>query len=230
MKGKAAFVWDFDGVIALTPHEEAWRMACMKYGIEGFDSDFYSGFVSGRSRLEGARNILERLAPWLLQERGGRIVEEFADFKTEIYLRLVEKGNYKVNKNVVWFIRAAREEKILQILASASKNVLLIAEREKVDNRKLIELFDADVSGKESTKLGVFLLAKEEALKLARGDLSCLVFFDDAPAGVKAAKEVGGKAVGCFDPKLSAVGADLVVEDFSALSPRDLLSRLGCVP
>ena len=226
----AAFVWDFDGVIALTPHEEAWRIACAKYGIEGFDSNFYSSYVSGRPRLEGARNILERLAPWLLREKGEGVVEEFADFKTRIYLQLVERGDYKVNVDVVRFIQAAREEGVLQILASASRNVLVIAERERVGGRRLIDLFDADVSGRGSSKLDVFALAREEAVRLARGKLSCLVFFDDAPAGVKAAKKVGGKAVGCFDPRLSALGADLVVEDFSALSPKELLSRLGCGP
>ncbi len=228
MRAKTAFVWDFDGVIARTPHEEAWRLACEKWGVKGFTGEFYALYVSGKPRLEGARNILERLAPSLLRERGEAAVEEFAEDKTRIYLGLVESGRYSVNWSVVKFIEASKQLGVLQVLASASRNVLLIATREYIGGRRLLDLFDADVSGTGRSKVEVFARAVGEALRLSGGSLGCAVFFDDAPAGVRAAKELGGKAVGCFDRRLSEYGADVVVEDFSSVAPGDLLLELGC--
>jgi len=228
MPGFAAFVWDFDGVIALTPHEDAWRIACEHWGIRGFSSRFYSRYVSGRPRLEGARNILEMLSPDLLSERGEGVVEEFAEYKTRIYRRLVEEGKYHVNWSVIGFILEARAGGIMQVLASASRNVLVLAERVRVGGLRLEELFDADVSGKGSSKLEVFRRAVEEVRSCTSADTGCIVFFDDAEAGVRAAKEVGGKAVGCFDEELTSFGADLVVKDFSQWSPGELLEALGC--
>ncbi|MGC9107536.1 MAG: hypothetical protein ACP5IE_05025, partial [Infirmifilum sp.] len=178
MKSKIVFVWDFDGVIALTPHEEAWRQASLKYGIQGFDSSFYASYVSGRPRLEGAKNILEKLAPDLLARRGEEILKEFADYKTKIYLDMVSRGEYRVNWKVVEFIQSSRKEGFLQILASASKNVLYIATREKIGESRLSDLFDFDVSGKGASKLEVFKAAFSEALRITSGRISCVVFFD----------------------------------------------------
>uniref|UniRef100_A0A7J3X6V4 HAD family phosphatase n=1 Tax=Thermofilum pendens TaxID=2269 RepID=A0A7J3X6V4_THEPE len=227
MPRSAAFVWDFDGVIVLTPHEDAWRLACEHWGIRGFSHEFYSRYVSGRPRLEGARNILENLAPHLLAERGGSVVEEFAEYKTRVYLRLVEEGRYSVNWGVVSFICKARAGGITQVLASASRNVLVLAERVRVGGLKLAELFDADVSGKGSSKREVFRRALQEVFSRVRS-AECIVFFDDSPAGVEAAKEAGGKAVGCFDEGLASYGADLVVKDFSLWEPAELLEAVGC--
>jgi len=66
MKARSAFVWDFDVVIAQTPHKEAWGLACEKWGVKGFTDEFYALYVSGKPRLESSRNILEKLALELL--------------------------------------------------------------------------------------------------------------------------------------------------------------------
>jgi len=221
-------VWDFDGVIAQTPHKEAWGLACEKWGVKGFTDEFYALYVSGKPRLEGARNILERLAPELLHRGGERIVEDFAEEKTSIYVDLVNRGMYALNTSVLEFIKASRTLGVIQVLASASRNVLLIAEREYAGEKRIIDLFDADVSGTGKSKVEVFARAKSVAEELSGGRLGCLVFFDDAPAGVKAAKEQGGKAVGCFHRELKEYGADAVVEDFSLITPLVLLKELGC--
>ncbi len=227
MRKQAAFVWDFDGVVIFTPHEEAWRLACEQWGLEGFSHEFYKRYVSGRPRLEGARNILERLAPYMLAERGEGVIEEFAEYKTRVYLKLLEEGKYRVNWEVVSFISDARASGILQVLASASRNVSVLSEQVKVGSLRLAELFDADVSGKGSSKLEVFQRAVQE-VSSRLGSVECIVFFDDAPSGVKATKEVGGRAVGCFDEELASYGADIVVREFSQWSPAKLLEALGC--
>ncbi|MGC9020353.1 MAG: HAD family hydrolase [Candidatus Methanodesulfokora sp.] len=223
---KAAFVWDFDGVIAQTPHEDAWREACKLYGIRGFTHEFYQEFVSGRPRLEGGRNILKLL--WLPGMKEGEMeleVRKFTDLKNEIYLEMVRKGSYAIREDVVRFIVESKRVGIIQILASASKNVLFIAEREHISSGiKLRDLFDLDLSGSGGSKEEIF----RNALKAVESGNCCVVFFDDSPSGIQAAKSLGGLAVGCFNEKLRDYGADAVVTDFSRLSPVDLLRRVGC--
>ncbi|MCC6003486.1 MAG: hypothetical protein LM590_04020 [Thermofilum sp.] len=221
-----AFVWDFDGVVAETPHEKAWELACKKCGISGFSHDFYSKHVSGRPRLEGARNILAMLAG---KEPSNSGVERFASLKTRIYLELLEGGEYRLRRDVISFIQQARQRGIVQVLASASKNVFRLFEivrmREGLD---LASLFDLDVSGSGASKQEVFRNAIEKLRFTYSGSVKCIVFFDDAPSGVVAAKNLQQVAVGCFSKELLKYGADIVIEDFSALSLQGFLEELGC--
>ncbi|MEM4445255.1 MAG: HAD family phosphatase [Thermofilum sp.] len=228
---RVAFIWDFDGVVVETPHEKAWALACKAWGISGFTREFYDKYVSGRPRLEGAANILSYL------KHGGRPpsaerleeVERFAELKTRIYLELLSRGEYRVRVDVVRFIQESRREGALQVLASASKNVRLWQDVEMVPGIRLDNLFDANVSGSAPTKLGVFSNAVVKARELL-GEPECLVFFDDAPSGVEAARRLGGKAVGCFNEKLKSSMPDYFVPSFEKLHFRDILSAVGCLP
>jgi len=61
---KFAFLFDVDGVIAETPHEESWKEAAIEYELIGKNFDFtcfYQKFVAGIPGLKGARAILEGL-------------------------------------------------------------------------------------------------------------------------------------------------------------------------
>ena len=52
-----AFLFDVDGVIAETPHEQAWRDAALEWGIIGpaFDfTRFYADHVAGEPGNTGA--------------------------------------------------------------------------------------------------------------------------------------------------------------------------------
>lgn len=227
---RVAFIWDFDGVVVETPHEKAWRLACEKWGIKGFTHEFYSKYVSGRPRLEGALNIVSLLKHQGLRDR--KVLEEaeiFAELKTRIYIELLQSGEYRVRRDVVGFIQAARREGIIQILASASKNVGLLQGVELTPGTKLSDLFDVDVSGSADSKLGVFSNAAAKARELL-GELTCVVFFDDAPSGVEAAKRLGGKAVGCFNEQLRASPVDYFVSSFEGLSHEQILTAVGCSP
>ncbi|MBN2367661.1 hypothetical protein JXC34_01485 [Candidatus Woesearchaeota archaeon] len=59
-----AFLFDVDGLIAETPHEEAWKAAAVSWGIIQDDFDFtpfYAAHVAGEPGITGAMNILELL-------------------------------------------------------------------------------------------------------------------------------------------------------------------------
>ncbi len=231
----AAFIWDFDGVVVLTPHYEAWSIACRDYGIKGFTIDFYNKYVSGKPRLEGGRNILSLLASeWFnklsLKERN-KLLKEFTDYKNRVFKELIDKGVYRVNNDVVDFLISTYDD-FLNILASASKNARYIAERAIVDNKlRVIDLFRVDVSGSGSTKIDVFRNALRKALEEYNISRECIFVIEDSIAGIEAAHKLSMKAIGYIRYTSSQElmeKADYIVKEFSSINPFDLIRGLGC--
>ncbi len=222
-----AVLWDFDGVVVLTPHEKAWRLACEKYRIEGFTSEFYHEYVSGRPRYEGARAILQAFGVLrgLSEEERERLVLEFGDLKNRLYWELLERGEYVVNEEVVDFIEKTRRitgHSFRHVLASASKNVSRLASTVRVRGKVLSLFFNFDVSGSGSTKSEVF----RNGLRAA-GEFDCAVAIDDAPSGIRAALEAGVIPVGYKDKRLLGYGARLVIESFRFVDPEVMLGLCG---
>src|SRR5271166_3351803 len=59
----AAVIFDVDGVLVASPHEQAWREALAGYADPArFTTAFYQANVAGKPRLDGARATLERLS------------------------------------------------------------------------------------------------------------------------------------------------------------------------
>jgi len=226
------FIWDFDGIIVFTPHELAWKIASEAYGIRGFTSEFYRKYVSGRPRIEGGKIILEKLGYFNEKKLSDKDREEeikkFTNFKNRVFRELVEKGFFKVNWAAIGFIIKAKEHGIFQVLASASRNVHIIADRIVVKGYgKLTELFDVDVSGSGRTKDEVFKRAVD-VVRRKRIKIRCIVVFEDSPSGIIAAKKLGLKTVGYRDQALRKYGADYVIYDFSKTTPLHILKELGC--
>lgn len=217
---RIAILWDFDGVIVFTPHEEAWRLTTLKYGISGFTSEFYHRFVSGRPRYEGARAILEILGRIKQFDEKSHLgmVYEFAEEKNRIFNELISRGVYSVNYEVLEFIQKTRhysmETVFIHVIASASKNVAFLAKKIIVNEIPIQRFFDIDVSGLSSTKKGVF----EEGIR-AVGEADCYIVIDDAPSGIKAAVELGLIPVGFKNRDLIEFGAVITVESFKDLEP-----------
>jgi len=214
-----ATLWDFDGVIVFTPHEEAWRLVALKYGIIDFTSEFYHKYVSGRPRYEGARAILEHFG--LIKGRDASsdlsIVREFAEEKNRVYNELVSKGFYYINSQALEFIestRSCRLASFIHALASASKNVSKLANTVVYKGRVLRSYFDHDVSGSAGTKREVF----EKAIEVS-GRADCYIVIDDAPSGIEAALAVSAIPLGFRNPDLSRYGARLVFSSFREITP-----------
>lgn len=216
-------LWDFDGVIVFTPHEEAWRLVSLKWGIIDFTSEFYHKFVSGRPRYEGARAILEHFG--LIKEKNSedslRIIREFAEEKNRVFNELVSRGFYSLNNQALEFIKSTRNYKhalFIHVLASASKNVSWLASSIIYEGKPLREYFDYDVSGSANTKREVFEKGKEVVKKA-----DCYIVIDDAPSGIDAALAINAIPIGFRNTDLLEKGAVMVIKSFREVVPEVLV-------
>jgi len=109
-------------------------------------------------------------------------------------------------------VQSCRDAGIKTALGSASKNSMTILEK-----LEIVHLFDAIIDGNKVTKAKpdpeVFLKGAE-ALSI---EPKYCVVFEDAIAGVEAAKAGGMKAIGIGDPKV-LYKADLVVSGLNEMT------------
>ena len=202
MKG---YIFDLDGVIVDTAkyHFLSWK----KIGNE-FDFELTHELneqLKGVSRTDSLKKILN----WAGVSVSAEKFEELATRKNADYLLYVEKmEENEVLPGVKSFIEKAKKENIKIALGSASKNARLILEK-----IGLISYFDAIIDGNDVSKAKpdpeVFILA---AQKLGIPNENCVVF-EDAEAGIQAAKSAGMKAIGIGSPDILKQ-ADSVFSDF----------------
>jgi beta-phosphoglucomutase len=244
------FIWDIDGVVIDSPHEEAWRITAVKepWNAEGLTSDFYFTHVASRPRYEGAHNILELLGIYqrlgaATEEDKSKLLEKYATEKDALIKDLIERGEFKLFTDAVALLLKAKRAGILQAAASASKNASRML-RNVPRSRLLKELgddfgtlgegdtlysvfdFDAcgiDVGGKED----ILRYAAEGLTAVSLGQIERFVVFEDAASGLEAAKSLGYSAVGVFRigerRALEGAGGDIVTEDLRTVRIEDLL-------
>ncbi|MDV2983864.1 UNVERIFIED_CONTAM: HAD-IA family hydrolase [Methylobacteriaceae bacterium AG10] len=232
-----AVIFDVDGVLVDSPHEQAWREALAAFADPtGFTTAFYQAHVAGKPRLEGARATLERLG-------GTGAASDAAAFgrkKQAVIDRLIAEDCFTAFPDAIRLAVALRQTALRTVLASSSKNAdAMLARVILADGRTLLSLFDADVSGRDLPRG-----KPDPALfRLAAGAVevppaACLVV-EDAPAGIRAAKAGGMAGLGIARlgdaALLRAAGADLVLTslddlDVSALSDGVLQRRSGPDP
>ncbi|MEB3778800.1 MAG: HAD family phosphatase [Desulfurococcales archaeon] len=226
-----AIIWDFDGVIVLTPHEDAWRLACQKLGIKGFTKEFYADYVSGKPRQEGAVEILVRLGGYsrrfLLSTSEGRaVLERLMQEKNSIYNNLVEEGRYRLNDDAVKFMLNAKSQGIVQVLASASKNASKLLNRITVEGKSLSKLLDYDFSGLGETKREVITRAVMHLEGLGI-DRRCILLIEDSWTGIRAGQGIGLRTL-CYRCNGPNGIADITAEELAALDPQSVFKMLGC--
>jgi beta-phosphoglucomutase len=140
------------------------------------------------------------------------------DYTTKLALAERKNGWYveyitKIKEDAILpgareFIENAKSAGYKIALGSASKNARII-----LDGLKLTNCFDAIIDGNKVSKAKpdpeVFLLAAQELGVLTE----CCVIFEDAKAGIEAAKRAGMKCIGVgTSPELS--GADFIIQGF----------------
>ncbi|MFN7209073.1 MAG: beta-phosphoglucomutase [Aggregatilineales bacterium] len=212
----SAFIFDLDGVITDTAeyHYQAWKRLADEEGLPFTRAD--NEALRGVSRRE---SLLRLLKGKVLPEAQ---LEAYMARKNEYYRAfLAQLTPADLLEGVAEFLAQARARGIKLGLGSASKNA-----REVLNNLGIADQFDAIGDGysvsrtKPAPDLFVWV-----AGRLNVPPAQCVVF-EDAEAGIAAARECGMYAVGIGDP--TRVGAaDLIVPSVAHLQLDDLLSRLA---
>ncbi|PAC29299.1 beta-phosphoglucomutase [Flectobacillus sp. BAB-3569] len=208
-----ACLFDLDGVIVDTAvyHFQAWRRLANELGFDF--TEHQNEQLKGISRMESLELILNWGGVTLTAEEK----EAWATKKNQWYLDLVMQMTPKeVLPGVPEFLTSLRANGIKIALGSASKNSKLILER-----IQMLDYFDAIIDGNNITKgkpdPQVFLMGAEAT---GAQPSECVVF-EDAVAGVQAAKAGGMKAVGIGSVDI-LTEADIVISTFEDFSVEKL--------
>ncbi|MDQ6837110.1 MAG: HAD-IA family hydrolase [Actinomycetota bacterium] len=233
-------IFDVDGVLVDSPHEKAWRESLRElmesewsdvrdrttWSPEAFTAHVYQEEMSGKPRQSGARAALEYFKVPDVDRR----VDEYAERKQAMVVRLIEAGDFTAFPDALRFIIAVKDLGIGVAAASSSKNAGLFLRQIRLDTfawdekisspslrpgLTLLEFFDADVSGRDfahgKPHPEMFLTAAQE---LGVAPEAAMVM-EDASAGVEAAKAGNMAAIGVARAAdadlLVAAGADIVV-------------------
>ncbi|ADQ05834.1 beta-phosphoglucomutase [Caldicellulosiruptor hydrothermalis 108] len=183
-------IFDLDGVIVDTAkyHYSAWKKLANMLGFEFTEKD--NEKLKGVSRKESLEILLK--IGGKENEFSEAQKEELMDIKNSWYLEYINKlTEDEILPGAKELILTLKEQGIKTGLATASKNAMLILERLNIK-----DLFDAIVDGTQISRAKpdpeIFLKC---AQKLKIDPQKCVVF-EDAAAGIKAAKLAGMFAVG----------------------------------
>jgi len=220
-----AAIFDVDGVLVDSPHEHAWREALVGFADPArFTTAFYQANVAGKPRLEGARAALERLGGPQAAARAA----DYAAVKQVLIDRLIAEGSFEAFPDAMRFAARLHAGGLKLGLASSSRNAAAMLRQVKLpDGSALLTLFDADLSGhpvpRGKPDPALFLLTAE-ALGVAPG--RCVVV-EDAPSGIRAARNGGMAALGIArlndEALLQDAGADLVVTSLDRIDTAALV-------
>lgn len=239
-QGFRGAIFDVDGVLVDSPHEQAWRDALRElmedawsdirdqttWSAQAFTPRVYQQLMSGKPRMSGAMAALEHFEVPDAKRR----VDAYAARKQTMVIELIEAGEFTAYPDALRFILAVKAAGLGVAAASSSKNAGLFLTQIRLDDfareqglryeflhpgQTLLELFDADVSGRDfahgKPHPEMFLTAGQE---LGLTPQSCFVI-EDAAAGVQAAKAAGMSALGLAraddEQPLAEASADLVV-------------------
>lgn len=200
-------IFDLDGVLVDTAvyHYKAWKRLANTLGFDFTEQQNES--LKGISRAESMKLVLA----WGGLTLSAAVREELMAKKNQWYVAMISNMTpAEILPGITTLLEDIREKGIRIALGSASKNAALILLHTGLDR-----FFDVMVDGQLITASkpdpAVFLKGAE-----LLGELPdrCLVF-EDAAAGVEAARAAGMKVIGVGDQQVLAA-ADLVVKDFSA--------------
>jgi beta-phosphoglucomutase len=233
-------IFDVDGVLIDSPHEEAWRQSLQElmgsdwadirdrttWSPEAFTSYVYQEEVAGEPRIDGARAALG----YFHVPDADRRAQEYAQRKQATLERLIQAGGFGAYPDALRFVIAVKDLGFRMAAASSSKNADTFLRKIRLDTfaqeqgivsaslrpgLTLLDVFDDDVSGRDfahgKPHPDMFLAA---ALELGVAPAHAVVV-EDAPAGIEAAKAAAMAAIGVARADdvalLAAAGADIVV-------------------
>lgn len=190
-------IFDLDGVIVDTAkyHYLAWKRLANELGFEFTEED--NERLKGVSRMKSLEILLEIGN----KDFDEKTKLELADKKNSWYVEYISKmDESEILDGVKDFLTNLRENGIKISLGSVSKNAMTI-----LKNINLLTYFDAIIDGTKVKNAKpdpeVFLKAAEE---LSLKPEECCVF-EDAVAGIEAAKRANMKVIG--------VGSNAILKD-----------------
>ncbi|ABX30889.1 beta-phosphoglucomutase [Petrotoga mobilis SJ95] len=204
-----ACIFDLDGVIVDTAkyHYMAWKKLADQLNIPFNEKD--NERLKGVSRMKSLEIILDLGNLNLsLEEK-----EELAQKKNNWYVEYISKmDKSELLPGVEKFIKILKSKGIKIAIASASKNTKLILERLNFE-----DVFDAVIDGTMISNAKpnpeIFLTASNY---LSLKPEECVVF-EDAVAGIQAAKRAGMKVIGVGEEEVLK-GADKVIKNFENIN------------
>ena len=209
-----ACLFDLDGVLVDTAiyHFQAWKNLGKKFNYELTEEQ--NEQLKGVSRVESLNKILA----WANYSATEAEKSEWLVEKNEEYLRLISNMNpSEILPGVVEFLTKIKELGYQIALGSASKNAEIILQK-----TGLIDWFDLIIDGNKVSKSKpdpeVFLKGAEG---LGLSPEHCIVF-EDAQAGVEAAKAGNMKAIGIGDAETLKL-ADKIIPNFIGVNAVELL-------
>ncbi len=182
------FIFDLDGVIVDTAryHYLAWKRLADELAIPFTEKD--NERLKGVSRGQSLDIILSLGHKKLSEQEKHALATKKNNWYVDYIMQMTPA---EILPGVLPFLTAAREMKIKTALGSASKNAGTI-----LNKLNLTGFFDVVVTGNEVSKAKpdpeVFLLG---AKGLGLPPAACLVF-EDAEAGIEAARRGGMKSIG----------------------------------
>lgn len=213
-----AYIFDLDGVLVDTAvyHYHAWKKLANSLGFDFSESQ--NEELKGISRIDSLKKILK----WgKLNIDNEAEIYRLANVKNDDYVALIEQMTAKeILPGALKFLEKAKQNNIKIALGSASKNSSIILNRTGI-----AYFFDAIVDGnmvsKSKPNPEVFITAQ----RLLKIEAQKCVVFEDAVAGIEAAKLANMKTVGIGLPQ-TLKNADLVVSNLKNISPDSLEQNL----
>ncbi len=225
-----ACIFDVDGVLLASPHEQAWREALDGFADpQRFTTALYQAEVAGKTRLDGARAALLALGVADAERRAA----DYADRKQKGLEALVAAGQVEAFPDALRFVQAVAGLGWKLAVASSSRNANeMMRPIRLASGVGLLEVFGANVCGRDlphgKPDPAIFLLA---AAELGVDPEHCVVV-EDAPAGIQAARAGGmaGLGVGRHSDGglLEAAGANLVVTSLDDVAIDQLAAGRLC--
>lgn len=208
-----ACIFDLDGVVVDTAkyHFIAWRALAEELGFEFTLED--NERLKGVSRMQSLDILLEI---------GGLKFSEpeklaMAEMKNTLYVSYIEKMTPEETlPGVENFLRELQTAGIRIALGSASKNAPMILER-----IQLSEMFDAIVDGNSISEAKPNPEVFQKGAEALGVDPQNCVVFEDAIAGIEAARNAHMYCVG-IGQKETLRMADLVIPGFQEFTVQDL--------
>lgn len=213
-----AVIFDLDGVVVDTAkyHYMAWKRLAKQYGYDFTEED--------NEQFKGVNRIrcMELLAEMVGLKLSSDEMTGLADMKNSWYVEYISNMNSEeILPGFMDFVTEIHRKGYKTALASASKNAAIV-----LDRIGIRQCFDTVVDGNDVKRSKpdpqVFELAAE---RLGLKAEYCMVF-EDAQAGIVAAKAAGMYCVGIGRPD-ALTGADIVVAGFEDCNLGPFIERQG---